>query len=136
MSWPTRGTVLWPAQLLGILTATAVVAVGTATLVAQYFQQERHATTLIREPFDRVLVTNEVGDVTVRFGAAGLQPRLELTRTWSFAEPRVRFEVTGKTLRVRARCSTDGPGTCALDVDLTLPPEISLDLPLVPGTSR
>lgn len=120
---------MWPVRVAGIAVVSLVLAAGTAGVIARFFQQQRRTSVHLDGHVREVVVDNRVGDVTVRVGPRGTRARLDLTRTWEFAEPRTVTGGDGGTYRIRASCPRSlSLGSCSVDVDLTLPPEVSLDL--------
>jgi len=126
---PLRTALLWPARVIGVIVVTFLVATGTASVIAEFFQQEGRTTRFIAGEVRRVVVSTDTGDVTIRLGVVGTRTRLEFTRIWSFSEPRADATLVDSTLQVRGRCGRPiDIGACGVDIDLTLPPGVALDV--------
>lgn len=131
---PRPGVVL--VRWVGALVVLVLLAGVAASLVVQFFAQERTETTAISQPVTRLVVRNGTGDVRVRAAEAGTPVQVTRVMRWSFREPTARTTVTDGELLVDAGCDGWFWGDCETDVDVLLRPGTTVQVTTNTGDIR
>lgn len=119
-----------PGVVIGVVLSLALVAAGVFWVVAIAVHQDQRSTSTIDEPFDRLVVESDDGNVVVRQSTSA-QATMEQRLRWSFAEPTVTAEVVDGALRVAGDCGSQGPvpqPDCSVDLVLYVPVGTAVDV--------
>lgn len=114
---------------VGALVAALMITGSSLSLVPSMARQEATSVQVLEgasldslQETGAVLVEGGRGDVVVREVRAGETPAVTLNSRWSFREPQLRVgEGVGDQLLVSALCPAGNWGTCAADVELSVP---------------
>lgn len=125
-------------RVVGILLALALIIAGAGSLVIQFFQQRTTERTTVSATVTRLVAGTGTGNVRIRAGAAGTDVQVTSELRWSFRKPRVDVAASAGTLTVQGDCRPQAwaGAWCATDVEIALPPGVSLDLRTGTGNIR
>jgi hypothetical protein len=114
---------------VGVGLVLLLLLAGAASIVGQFFTQERRETTTVTEPVTRLIARTDTGTVRVRQVAAGAPVQVRRTLHWAFREPRTTIEAGNGLLTVVGSCDGRWPfARCDTDFEILLPPGVTLDL--------
>lgn len=114
---------------VGVGLVLLLLLAGAASVVAQFFTQERSGTTTVTEPVTRLIARTDTGDVRVRQVAAGTPVQVRQTLHWAFHEPRTTIHAGNGLLTVVGSCADRWWfARCDTDFEILLPPGVALDL--------
>jgi hypothetical protein len=116
-----------PARVAGLVLALVLIGSGALSVVAQFVTKQGSRSQVITQPVQRLAIDSQTGDVRIRFGT-GPQTTVRTVRQFSFGTPVVRQGLTGGTLHLAETCDNRSwlllPGTCSVDFEVTLPPDV------------
>jgi DUF4097 and DUF4098 domain-containing protein YvlB len=112
------------ARVIAVGVVVLVVAIGTFSVVGTFFMRVRDEVKTFTGTVTAVKVTEDVGDVRVRAGAAAGTARVTAQITDSFSNASWGARLEGTTLVVDGNCDRQGFSlfNCDVDLDLALPP--------------
>lgn len=121
---------------VGALVAALMITGSSLSLVPSMARQEARTVQVLEgasldtlQETGTVLVEGGRGDVVIREVRAGETPTVTLNSRWSFREPQLEVgEGAGDQLLVSAACPTGNWGTCAADVELSVPAGTAVDV--------
>jgi hypothetical protein len=125
-------------RLLGLGLAFTVVAASTFGVIAQFFRQSTHQSSVFTGPVRRVVAETDIGDITLHRAGPGHALVIRRTTTWSFWRPESEVVNTAGVVSVTGRClkATVSLGDCSVDVDILLPPGIVVQVTTRTGDIR
>lgn len=127
-------------RVLGVATAALVLTVSTAALISYYFQRTVEETRVIP---DRVrIISGQInrGSITVHAAQDADVVTVHSTRRFSFGTPQLTTAVTEEGRLVLGSACADHPGkafgTCTVDLEVSVPKGVELDLTTSQGEVR
>lgn len=126
-------------RILGLVTAGLVLVVTTVGLVSYYFQRTIEETRVIADEVEIISGQISRGSITVHAAQDADVVTVHSTRRFSFGTPQLTTRVTGGRLVLGSACA-DHPGkafgTCSIDLDVSVPKGVALDLTTSQGNVR
>ena len=127
-------------RVLGVGTAALVLTVSTAALVSYYFQRTVEETRVIPEPVEIISGQINRGSITVHAAQDADVVTVHSTRRFSFGTPQLTTKVTGEGRLVLCSACAYHPGkafgTCTVDLEVSVPKGVELDLTTSQGEVR
>jgi hypothetical protein len=114
---------------VGVGLVLLLLLAGAASVVVQFFAQERSGTTTVAEPVTRLIARTDTGSLRVRQVAAGTPVQVRQTLHWAFREPLTTIAAGNGLLTVVGSCEDRWWfAWCDTDFEILLPPDVTLDL--------
>ena len=125
-------------RLLGLGLALALIGFGAFGVITVFFRQSEQQSGVFAGPVRRVVAETDIGDITVHRAEPGQDLVIRRTTGWSFRRPETEVVNTAGVVTVTGRCNTAAVsfGDCSVDLDITLPQEVAVQVSTGTGDIR
>lgn len=121
---------VWPTRIVGVLFVGLIVALGTTSVITEFFVREQATTRTFTEPVSAVDASVDIGGITVTAGSTPNLTQVSAVAQSAFRTADVRMDLVDGLLTMTGKCGARWfvDSRCAVDLDVVIPPGTTLRL--------